>query len=122
MKVNLLISSLVIPLYLAACDSKQNDTTKKESDPKDIPLETAEIKETVEDEKAIEEQPDDRSAPTGAIIGAAAGGIIGHQSGTALEGAAIGEQSGTALEGAIIGGAIGGTEPEPADIDVEDEE
>lgn len=37
---------------------------------------------------------------TGALLGAAAGGIIGHQSGRALEGAAI---------GGIAGGAIGNT-------------
>ena len=116
MKVNLLIPSLAIPLYLAACETKKNESTKKENDPKDIPSEKTEIKETVAEEKEAEETPteiekqtDDRTAPTGAIIGAAAGGIIG-------------QQSGTALEGAIIGGAIGGTEPEPADIDEEDEE
>ena len=37
---------------------------------------------------------------TGALLGAAAGGIIGHQSGRALEGAAL---------GAAAGGVVGGT-------------
>ena len=41
-----------------------------------------------------------RGAATGALLGAAAGGIIGHQSGRALEGAAI---------GAAAGGVAGGT-------------
>jgi len=43
-----------------------------------------------------------RGAATGAMIGAAAGGIIGNQSGRALEGAAIG-----AGAGALTGGAFG---------------
>ena len=40
-----------------------------------------------------------RGVATGALLGAAAGGIIGHQSGRALEGAAI---------GAAAGGTAGG--------------
>ena len=40
-----------------------------------------------------------RGIATGALLGAAAGGIIGHQSGRALEGAAI---------GAAAGGTAGG--------------
>lgn len=40
-----------------------------------------------------------RGIATGGLIGAAAGGIIGHQSGRALEGAAI---------GAAAGGTAGG--------------
>lgn len=43
-----------------------------------------------------------RGATTGALIGAGAGGIIGHQSGRALEGAAIG-----AAAGGVAGGAYG---------------
>lgn len=43
-----------------------------------------------------------RGAATGALIGAGAGGIIGHQSGRALEGAAIG-----AAAGGVAGGAYG---------------
>ena len=43
-----------------------------------------------------------RGAATGALIGAGAGGIIGHQSGNALEGAAIG-----AAAGGVAGGAYG---------------
>jgi hypothetical protein len=43
-----------------------------------------------------------RGAATGALGGAALGGIIGHQSGRALEGAAVG-----AAGGALIGGAYG---------------
>lgn len=43
-----------------------------------------------------------RGATTGALIGAAAGGVIGHQSGNALEGAAIG-----AAAGGVAGGAYG---------------
>ena len=43
-----------------------------------------------------------RDAATGALIGAGAGAIIGHQSGRTLEGAAIG-----AAGGAVVGGAYG---------------
>lgn len=43
-----------------------------------------------------------RGAATGALGGAVLGGVIGHQSGRALEGAAIG-----AAGGAIVGGAYG---------------
>ncbi len=43
-----------------------------------------------------------RGAATGALGGAVLGGIVGHQSGHALEGAAIG-----GLGGAAIGGAYG---------------
>lgn len=43
-----------------------------------------------------------RGATTGALIGAAAGGVIGHQSGRGLEGAAIG-----AAAGGVAGGAYG---------------
>ncbi|MFD0895333.1 hypothetical protein KBB96_20650 [Luteolibacter ambystomatis] len=43
-----------------------------------------------------------RGAATGALLGAGAGAIIGHQSGRTLEGAAIGAGS-----GALIGGAYG---------------
>jgi uncharacterized protein YcfJ len=41
---------------------------------------------------------------TGALLGAAAGGIIGHQSGRGLEGAAIGAAGGGAA-GALYGNA-----------------
>ena len=43
-----------------------------------------------------------RGAVTGGLIGAAAGGIIGHQSGNALEGAAIGGAAGAGA-GALYG-------------------
>jgi len=43
-----------------------------------------------------------RDATTGALIGAAAGGIIGNQSGNALEGAVLG-----AAVGGIGGAAVG---------------
>jgi len=43
-----------------------------------------------------------RGAATGALLGAAAGGIIGHQSGRGLEGAALGAGAGGAT-GALIG-------------------
>lgn len=43
-----------------------------------------------------------RGAATGALGGAVLGGVIGHQSGRALEGAAIG-----AAGGAVIGGTYG---------------
>ena len=43
-----------------------------------------------------------RGAVTGALIGAAAGGIIGNQSGRALEGAAIGAAAGGGA-GALYG-------------------
>ena len=45
-----------------------------------------------------------RGAATGALIGAAAGGIIGHQSGRGLEGAAIGAAGG-GTAGALYGNA-----------------
>jgi uncharacterized protein YcfJ len=45
-----------------------------------------------------------RGAATGALLGAAAGGIIGHQSGRALEGAAIGAAAG-GTAGAVYGNA-----------------
>ena len=50
-----------------------------------------------------------RKAVTGGVIGAAAGGIIGHQSGRGLEGAAIG-----AGAGAVAGGVVGSAEDEEA--------
>ena len=43
-----------------------------------------------------------RGAVTGGLLGAAAGGIIGHQSGRALEGAAIGAAAGGGA-GALYG-------------------
>lgn len=43
-----------------------------------------------------------RGAATGALGGALLGGIVGHQSGRALEGAAIG-----AAGGAVVGGTYG---------------
>lgn len=43
-----------------------------------------------------------RGAVTGGLLGAAAGGIIGHQSGNALEGAAIGGALGAGT-GAVYG-------------------
>ena len=43
-----------------------------------------------------------RGAATGALGGALLGGVVGHQSGCALEGAAIG-----AAGGAVVGGAYG---------------
>ncbi len=43
-----------------------------------------------------------RGAVTGALIGAAAGGVIGNQSGRALEGAAIGAAAGGGA-GALYG-------------------
>jgi uncharacterized protein YcfJ len=45
-----------------------------------------------------------RGAVTGGLLGAAAGGIIGHQSGSALEGAAIGGALGAGA-GALHGNA-----------------
>lgn len=45
-----------------------------------------------------------RGAVTGGLLGAAAGGIIGHQSGRALEGAAIGAAAGGGA-GALYGNA-----------------
>jgi uncharacterized protein YcfJ len=45
-----------------------------------------------------------RGAVTGGLIGAAAGGVIGHQSGRALEGAAIGGALGAGA-GAVHGNA-----------------
>jgi 5'-3' exoribonuclease 2 len=45
-----------------------------------------------------------RGAATGALLGAAAGGIIGHQSGRGLEGAAIGAAAGGGA-GALYGNA-----------------
>ncbi len=45
-----------------------------------------------------------RGAATGALLGAAAGGIIGHQSGRGLEGAAIGAAGG-GTAGAVYGNA-----------------
>jgi uncharacterized protein YcfJ len=45
-----------------------------------------------------------RGAVTGGLIGAAAGGVIGHQSGRALEGAAIGGAAGAGA-GALHGNA-----------------
>ncbi len=45
-----------------------------------------------------------RGAVTGGLLGAAAGGIIGHQSGRGLEGAAIGGATGAGA-GAMIGNA-----------------
>jgi len=45
-----------------------------------------------------------RGAVTGGLLGAAAGGIIGHQSGRALEGAAIGGAAGAGA-GAMYGNA-----------------
>ncbi len=45
-----------------------------------------------------------RGAATGALLGAAAGGIIGHQSGRGLEGAAIGAIGGGSA-GALYGNA-----------------
>jgi uncharacterized protein YcfJ len=44
-------------------------------------------------------------AVSGGLLGAAAGGIIGHQSGSGLEGAAIGAALG-ALSGGMIGNAM----------------
>lgn len=45
-----------------------------------------------------------RGAVTGGLLGAAAGGIIGHQSGRGLEGAAIGGAAG-ATAGGVYGNA-----------------
>jgi 5'-3' exoribonuclease 2 len=45
-----------------------------------------------------------RGMATGGLLGAAAGGIIGHQSGRALEGAAIGAAAG-GTAGALHGNA-----------------
>ena len=45
-----------------------------------------------------------RGAVTGGLLGAAAGGVIGHQSGRALEGAAIGAAAG-GIAGAVYGNA-----------------
>jgi 5'-3' exoribonuclease 2 len=45
-----------------------------------------------------------RGAVTGGLLGAAAGGVIGHQSGRALEGAAIGAAAG-GTAGAVYGNA-----------------
>jgi uncharacterized protein YcfJ len=45
-----------------------------------------------------------RGAVTGGLVGAAAGGVIGHQSGRGLEGAAIGGAIGAGA-GAIRGNA-----------------
>ncbi|WP_411828108.1 YMGG-like glycine zipper-containing protein [Luteolibacter sp. AS25] len=45
-----------------------------------------------------------KGAVTGGLIGAAAGGIIGHQSGRGLEGAAIGGATGAGA-GAVYGNA-----------------
>ncbi len=97
MKVSLLISSLVLPLYLSACGSKKNESTKVEDSPKDVPAETVKIEKPA-DEKNTEELPIETEEQTGevsgAVLGASIGGIIGHQSGAALEGAAIGAAAG----------------------------
>jgi len=45
-----------------------------------------------------------RGATTGALLGAAAGGLIGHQSGRTLEGAALGAAAGGGA-GALYGNA-----------------
>lgn len=45
-----------------------------------------------------------RGMATGGLLGAAAGGIIGHQSGRALEGAALGAAAG-GTAGALYGNA-----------------
>ena len=51
-----------------------------------------------------------QGAVKGGLLGAAAGGIIGHQSGRGLEGAAIG-----AGAGAVGGGLLGSAQDEKAD-------
>jgi uncharacterized protein YcfJ len=51
-----------------------------------------------------------RGAATGALGGALLGGIVGHQSGRALEGAAIG-----AAGGAVVGGTYGNARDQEED-------
>ena len=46
-------------------------------------------------------------AVVGGLLGAAAGGVIGHQSGRGLEGAAVG-----AAAGSVAGGALGSAQDE----------
>jgi hypothetical protein len=98
MKLTFLIPGLTVPLYLTACDVRKGESTKIEPSPKDVPAETVEIEEAPAEDGIAEEDPietgDERGEVSGALIGAAAGGIIGHQSGSALEGAAIGAAAG----------------------------
>lgn len=110
MKLTLLIPSLVVPICLTACDVRKSVSPKTEISPKDVPAETVKIEEAPADEEIAEEAPieteDQRGEDSGALIGAAAGGIIGHQSGSALEGAAI-------------GAAAGGIEYQPDEVEEE---
>ena len=54
-------------------------------------------------------------AVAGSLIGAAAGGIIGHQSGRGLEGAAIGAAAG-GVGGAVLGSAQDEEESQDSDF------
>lgn len=98
MKPALVISSLVVPLILSACDDKKSESTKVEMDSKDVPAETVKIEETAADANSADkmsiEVESGGGKVSGALIGAEAGGVIGHQSGAALEGAAIGAAAG----------------------------
>lgn len=98
MKPPFLIPCLVASYCLTACDVRKSESTKVEISPKDVPADTVEIKEAAADgkiaEEALIETEDQRGEDSGALIGAAAGGVIGHQSGSALEGAAIGAAAG----------------------------
>ncbi len=105
MKNRIWIAMIALPLSLAAC-KKAEETTPQNSpanpDQTNDIVEDAAIPEGVDILNAAEiDHPapdaedanidDEPSNPLqGAVIGAAAGGIIGHQSGRALEGAALG--------------------------------
>lgn len=108
MKLTLLTLGLLVPLFLTACDIRKSESIKVEPSPKDVPAETVEIEEAPADGKISEEAPNEtEDEVTGAVIGGAAvGGILGHQSGSALEGAAI-------------GAAAGGVEYQPDEVEEE---
>lgn len=121
MRLSLLMTGFVVPVYLTACDVRKSESTKDEPSLKDVPA------DTVKTEKPTEEAPveteDVRGEVPGAIIGAAAGEIIGLQSGSARDfaevGAALEHQSGSALEGAAIGAAAGAIEYQPDEVEEE---
>lgn len=97
MKNQTWIPMFILSLGISACTEKETPTSKNNDadtiqsvDTLENSTDTTEAV-TLEEETINEDEPILEGAAIGALLGAAAGGIIGHQSGAALEGAAIGE-------------------------------
>jgi len=95
MKRTLLLSTLITAFGLASCGDKKTDPQSEyENGDAAQTSSTDEIRAAAMAANGIAPETTQPTEASGALIGGAAGSVIGHETGSALGGAAIGEAAG----------------------------